>query len=85
MIIKMIIQINKQLILESSNNKSKYFENVPCKGIKKKMGFSCAKVTKKSHKDFNKYFIYTHRVRSKAYDEISQIPMSAIKFIDSTG
>jgi len=32
-----------------------------------------------------KYFCYTHRARSKFYDTIGAIPISVVKFINSTG
>jgi len=31
------------------------------------------------------YFVHTHRARSKSYENIADIPKSAIKFIESTG
>jgi len=52
--------------------------NVPCKGIKEKKGFSCGQ-------DKNGYYIYTHRARSKSYKTLEAIPMKDIDFIDSTG
>jgi len=75
----MKILINKQLILESGAKKRSESNNVPCNGIKKKMGFSC-----KQDKD-GKVFIATHRARSKSYDSFDKIPMKDITFIDSTG
>lgn len=35
--------------------------------------------------DNNGFFIYTHRARSKSYEDYMKIPQKAIKFIDSTG
>ena len=35
--------------------------------------------------DKNGYFVYTHRARSKSYPSKDDIPMSKIKFIESTG
>jgi len=78
----MIIKLNKQLILESSSKS--YFDNIPCKGIKEKKGFSCGFSRRRSEKD-KPYFIYTHRARSKGYKSLDKIPTSVINFIDSTG
>lgn len=78
----MIIKLNKQLILEASDDK--YFDNIPCKGIKEKKGFSCGLSKKRSEK-LTPYFIYTHRARSKGYKSLDKIPTSVINFIDSTG
>ena len=36
-------------------------------------------------KDEDGYFCYTHRARSKSYENISKIPKSAVEFIESTG
>jgi hypothetical protein len=55
----------------------KSFKNVPCDGIKKKLGFSCGQ-------DAKGYFIYTHRARSKSYPSLKDIPMKDIEFIDGT-
>jgi hypothetical protein len=35
--------------------------------------------------DKNGFFIHTHRARSKSYENPSSIPVSVMKFIDSTG
>ena len=35
--------------------------------------------------DKNGYFVYTHRARSKSYKSEDSIPLSKIKFIESTG
>lgn len=67
----MKIKINKQLILESD-------QNVPCNGIKEKLGFSCKK-------DKKGFYIATHRARSKSYNSLDKIQMKDIKFITSTG
>jgi len=67
------IKINKQLILEASDNPC-----VPCDGIKEKLGFSCKK-------DDKGVYIATHRARSKSFKSFDKIPMNTIKFIDSTG
>lgn len=32
-----------------------------------------------------KYFAHTHRARSKSYDSKDKIPVSVLKFIESTG
>jgi len=58
----------------------KYFDNIPCNGVKKKLGFSCGK-DKKS----GKVFVYTHRARCKDYDNLENIPLKDLEFIDSTG
>jgi len=36
-------------------------------------------------KDENGYYCYTHRARSSSYKTISDIPLSKVKFIESTG
>ena len=64
------------ILIEEAKNKN--FDNVPCKGIKEKKGFSCGK-------DKDGYFIYTHRARSKSYSSLDKIPQKDIDFIDSTG
>lgn len=69
----MEFKINKKLILESVSN-----DSVECRGIKKKLGFTCKK-------DKKGFFITTHRARSKSYESFDKIPMKDIKFIDSTG
>ncbi len=74
----MKIIINKQLILEAGSKEKSESNNVPCNGIKKKMGFSCKQ-------DKNGFFIATHRARSKSYESFDKIPMKDITFIDSTG
>lgn len=78
----MKIELNKELILESSSKP--YFDNVPCKGVKVKKGFSCGCSRRLSEKD-KPYFIYTHRARSKGYKSLEDIPLSVINFINSTG
>jgi len=57
-------------------------ESISCSGLKpsKYRGFSCKKEVMSA-----KVFIATHRARSKAYDSLGDIPISAQKFIDSTG
>lgn len=71
----------RNLIMESSKP---YFDNVPCKGVKQKLGFSCGCSRKRNEKE-KPYFIYTHRARSKGYESLDKIPLDVIKFIDSTG
>ena len=63
----------EQLIEEATK-----INNVPCRGIKEKKGFSCGQ-------DKKGFYIYTHRARSKSYKTIEAIPMRDIDFIDSTG
>ncbi len=62
-------------LIEEANN----FKNVPCDGIQEKKGFSCGR--DKS----GKFFIYTHRARSKSKSSLKDITMKEIDFIDSTG
>ena len=79
--------INKKFIIEEAKKILKKPEKsrvVPCTGIKQKLGFSC-KEELKYGKPTGKFFITTHRARSKSYDSFDKIPLSAIKFIDSTG
>jgi len=77
----MILKINKRLILEAKAGpiyESEYYDNsIPCKGIKKKMGFTCKK-------DKQGFYISTHRARSKSYKSLDKIPLKDINFIDST-
>jgi hypothetical protein len=90
----MKITINKtkllleaELLLEASQPKLKY-QSTPCKGIQtvdgKRLGFSCHEVTSYG-KGTGKFFISTHRARSKDYDDITKVPKSVRKFIASTG
>ena len=72
----MKIKINKQLILEASSKKD--FDNCPCDGVIRKLGFSCGK-------DSKGYFVYTHRSRSSSYKSLNDIPLSVLKNIDETG
>lgn len=64
------------------------FKNVPKKGLKSAGGASngvSAAEEMKYGKGTGKFFIYTHRARSKSYDSLDQIPEKTIKFIASTG
>lgn len=36
-------------------------------------------------KDYDEYFVHTHRARSKSYPSKKDIPIKVIKFIESTG
>ncbi len=93
----MIININKirvleeAMILEEASLASKRklkFQDTPCKGIQnvdgKRLGFDCKEVTSYG-KGTGQFFICTHRARSKFYDDITKVPISVRKFIDSTG
>ena len=77
----MVIKL-RQLLTESSHKP--YFDNIPCKGVKQKLGFSCGCSRKRKEKE-KPYFVYTHRARSKGYESLDKIPVDVIKFIDSTG
>lgn len=92
----MIIKVNKDLILESmelieesiqKRRKLKH-KDVPCNGIQnvdgKQLGFDCKEVTRYG-KGTGQFFICTHRARSKFYDDLTKVPISTRKFIDSTG
>lgn len=78
------ITINKDLVLEESSK----FKSVPCNGIQNvdgnQLGFSCSE-SMKYGKGLGKFFIHTHRARSKYYSDITKVPISVRKFIDSTG
>jgi hypothetical protein len=74
----------KTVLTEASENKPEKSHNVPCKGIKEKKGFSCKEELFRG-KPTGKFFISTHRARSKNYDSFDKIPQSVINFIDSTG
>lgn len=74
----------KTVLTEASESKPEKSKNVPCKGIKEKKGFSCKEELKRG-KPTGKFFITTHRARSKNYDSFDKIPQSVINFIDSTG
>lgn len=60
--------------------KKKSFEEVSRTITKNGKKYGCS-----VGKDKNGYFVYTHRARSKSYEEKSKIPEKTIKFIDSTG
>ena len=62
---------------------SKKRRPVPCNGIKEKKGFSCYEELYRG-KGTGKFYIATHRARSKSYDSLEKIPMKDINFIDST-
>jgi hypothetical protein len=74
----------KLKLFEEVSDLSKKRRSVPCKGIKEKKGFSCYEELKYG-KGTGKFYIATHRARSKNYDSFEKIPMSVINFIDSTG
>ena len=84
----MKININKDLILEEASRPKLKHREVPCNGIKnvdgKQLGFSCKEVTRYG-KGTGQFFICTHRARSKFYDDLTKVPISTRKFIDSTG
>jgi len=81
----MIYTINKKALLEEAlEHKSEKSQNVRCKGIKEKKGFSCKEELKRG-KPTGNFFIATHRARSKSYSGFDKIPLSIINFIDSTG
>jgi len=61
------------------------FESIPCRGLKKLENGNRPGVSCRRELDTGKVFIATHRARSKAYDSFSKIPLSRVKFIDSTG
>ncbi len=64
------------------------FKNVPKHGLKSADGASngvSAAEEMKHGKGLGRFFIYTHRCRSKAYDSLDKIPEKTIKFISSTG
>jgi len=70
---------------KAKNSKKPTSIDVGCSGLKslengKRPGVSCKQEIKTG-----KFFVATHRARSKAYDSFSSIPLSQIKFIDSTG
>ena len=75
---------SKKYFTEASESKPEKSQNVPCKGIKEKKGFSCKEELFRG-KPTGKFFITTHRARSKSYDSFDKIPQSVINFIDSTG
>lgn len=64
---------------------SKKFKNVKCFGLKRKENGGKFSVSCGQENNTKKFFVYTHRARTKAYDSISNIPLSRIKFIESTG
>jgi hypothetical protein len=74
---------SKKYFTEASDASPKR-KSVPCKGIKKKLGFGCFEELKYG-KGTSKFYISTHRARSKSYNSFDKIPESVIKFIDSTG
>lgn len=87
----MLININKEVILEEASLASRRklkFKDTPCNGIQnvdgKQLGFDCKEVTSYG-KGTGQFFICTHRARSKFYDDITKVPISTRKFIDSTG
>jgi hypothetical protein len=71
-------------IIEESSKENPKRRSVPCHGIKEKKGFSCYEELERV-KPIGKFYIATHRARSKSYDSFEKIPMSVINFIDSTG
>jgi len=75
---------NKTVLTEASESKPEKSQIVRCTGIKEKKGFSCKEELKRG-KPTGKFFITTHRARSKSYDSFDKIPQSIINFIDSTG
>jgi hypothetical protein len=74
----------KDKILPYINNQSYYIN-------KKMMDLSIPKIKDKSFygvslgADKNGFFVYTHRARSKSYDNPADIPNNKIKFIETTG
>lgn len=77
------IYYNKYIDNKIENiSESKDFDKViiPQKLLKKLEGVSLGQ-----HKKTKKYFIYTHRASGKLYDSPEKIPLSEIKFIESTG
>jgi hypothetical protein len=87
----MKIKINKTMILEEASLASRRklkFEDTPCNSIQnvngKQLRFDCKEVTRYGN-GTGQFFISTHRARSKFYPDITKVPISVRKFIDSTG
>jgi hypothetical protein len=83
------MKVNKEYILEeSSKHKQPKFITIPKHGLKsadgKSKGVSLRQETFRG-KPIEKYYVATHRARSKSYDKVEQIPEKAIKWIESTG
>ena len=69
-------------------SENKKYRNVPKVGLKSAGGASngvSGAEELKNGKPTGKFYIYTHRCRSKSYDSFADIPEKTIKFIESTG
>jgi len=60
-------------------------ESVQCKGLAPKDGGGRWGVGCKMETRSKKFFVTTHRARSKGYNSLSEIPKSKIQFVESTG
>ena len=61
------------------------FDSVPCTGLASRKGGGTWGVSCKKEVKSGLFFVTTHRARSKGYASLSKIPVSRIRFVDSTG
>lgn len=80
-----ITYMTKQASLAAMRRKKPTSISVPCTGLASKKGGGTWGVSCKREDKSGSFFVTTHRARSKGYASLSEIPVSKVRFVDSTG